>query len=144
VGQHPNAQVVREAFDALERDDIMTIYEALDPDVVWHNGPAAGPWSGDFKGRDDVLAMSAQFSQHFAGTFKEHVHDILASEEHVVALLHEVGTTPSGRRFDNRASFVFHMRDVKITECWTLDYDVAAAAAFWAADAEEEPVEPAG
>ena len=117
------------------------MYEALDPEVSWHNGPAAGPWSGDFDGRDDVFAMFAQFQQYFAGAFKEHVHDILASDDHVVALVKEVGTAPDGRCFDNRAAFIYHLRDGKVTECWTVDYDVRSAAAFWAADPEAGPVE---
>jgi ketosteroid isomerase-like protein len=130
--EHPNVKTVREAAEATAKGDMMKVYESMHPDVVWTNDLAAGPWSGTVKGRDNVMGMFAEFIQFFEGNFHQEVHDIIGGDEHVVELLYERGTK-DGHVFDNRAVYVLHVTDGKITEAWTLDLDRNAAQAFWKA-----------
>jgi ketosteroid isomerase-like protein len=64
------------------------------------------------------------------GTFKLELHDVLANDDHAVALV----TTSASRddaSFTARAAQVAHIRDGKLTESWFLGEDYAAADAFW-------------
>jgi hypothetical protein len=65
-----------------------------------------------------------------AGTFRLHVHDVLANDEHTVALC-----TLSASRGNKSAEFpvanVSHMRGGKITEFWGATADPQASIDFW-------------
>jgi uncharacterized protein len=59
--------------------------ETFSPDMVWHQG---GPnqTSGDYRGVDSVLGLLGKLAQLTDGTFSVALHDVLASDEHAVAL----------------------------------------------------------
>ena len=53
--EHPNAAVVRSAYEAVERGDMAAFAAALDDDIVWHESMPG--FEGDYHGRDGVLAF---------------------------------------------------------------------------------------
>lgn len=120
---HPNGVVLRSLIDAFAAGDAGAIEAALDDDVTWH-APGTNRFSGQFRGRAAVLQRLAQMRDaSIASRFD--VHDVVANDEHAVALVHlhlEVG---DGRRYDQPQVQVAHARDGRIVEFWTMNQDQA-------------------
>jgi hypothetical protein len=60
--------------------------------------------------------------QETGGSFKANIHDMLANDEHGVALVN-VSATRDGKSLDARIVHVFHMRGGKMTEFWAISED---------------------
>jgi ketosteroid isomerase-like protein len=99
-------------------------------DVV-HHVPGRGPLSGDFQGKRAFLAAYDQIFERLGGTIQVvSVHDVLASNEHAVMLVTERAVR--GRRhLDFNRVVVYHVRNGKIVETWSYDYDPTALDEFW-------------
>ncbi len=93
-------------------------------DVVWHL-PGRHPMSGDHHGRDAVL----EAMRYFDGVNVE-VHDVIASDEHAVALLRATGRR-EGKEYDALEVDVFHISDGKIAEFWSFSEDQRVTDEFW-------------
>jgi ketosteroid isomerase-like protein len=53
------------------------------------------------------------------------VHDVVANDEHAVALVHLHLEVADGRRYDQPQVQVAHVRDGRIVEFWTMNQDQA-------------------
>ena len=74
--------------------------------------------------------MFAQFAERTGGTFRVDIHDVLANDEHVVALTK--GTAErEGKRLSVDGVQVFHVSDGKVTESWFHPSDQYASDEFW-------------
>jgi ketosteroid isomerase-like protein len=128
MDEHPNAAVIRSAYEAMGKGDIASFTAVLDDDIVWHESTPG--MEGDYRGRDDVLAFLGSVFQ--AGMEMDiSVHDILANDDHAV-ILHETSVTQDGRTLAARYCDVYHLRDGKITEHWHLSVNPKADEAFFA------------
>jgi ketosteroid isomerase-like protein len=126
---HPNEDLVRRGFAAFGTGDIATLRELLADDTVWHVG-GRSPITGDYKGKDEVLGFFAQLAERAGGTFRVDVHDMLANDEHVVALVK--GTAErQGKTLNDNGVQVFHVKDGKVTEEWFHPGDQYANDEFW-------------
>jgi len=83
--EHPNVELTRRGYDAFAAGDLAALSELLAGDVTWHVR-GVGPLSGDYHGRDEVFAFFGRLAEETAGTFRLDVHDVLANDEHTVAL----------------------------------------------------------
>jgi uncharacterized protein len=129
MAEHPNAEPIRRAFDAFARGDMDTMRSLVAEDTVWHI-PGRGPLAGDHYGRDSVFEMFGQLVQASDGTFTQELHDVVASDDHVVALTH--ATASRGvHSYDSQDAWVFHLRQDQITEAWWRPEDLYAADEFW-------------
>src|SRR5690349_1015976 len=79
-----DAAVVRALYDARARNDLTAAAELLAPNVIWHE---PYDYLGTLNGRDDVMDAIRQSMQETGGTFSLVVTDLLASDDHVVALV---------------------------------------------------------
>jgi uncharacterized protein len=126
---HPNEDLVRRGFAAFGTGDMATLGQLFADDVVWHNG-GRSPIAGDYKGKDAVFGFFAQLAQRTGGTFRVDIHDVLANDEHVVALT--TGTAErAGKRLSDNGVQIFHVKDGKVTEQWFYPGDQYAADEFW-------------
>ena len=114
--EHPNATLFRKGYEAFNRGDMDYIRETFDPNVVWH---VAGrdKFAGDKRGIDATLEFFGQLLQESGGTFKLDVHDVVANDEHAVAIVSS-HIEKDGKAADSKAAHVVHVRDGKITESW--------------------------
>ena len=87
---HPNEDLVRRGYKAFGTGDIATLSELFADDIVWHAG-GRSPITGDYKGKDEVFGFFAQLAERAGGTFRIDIHDVLANDEHVVALVMATG-----------------------------------------------------
>jgi ketosteroid isomerase-like protein len=126
---HPNEDLVRRGFAAFGTGDMATLGELFADDIVWHSG-GRNPIAGDYKGKDEVFGFFAQLAERAGGTFRVDVHDVLANDEHVVALTTGTAEREGKRLVDNGAQ-VFHVQGGKVTETWDLPGDQYAADEFW-------------
>jgi uncharacterized protein len=113
--EHPNAKLVREGFEAFEKGDMERMNELLSDDIVWHVG-GNSKWSGTYEGKEKVLEMFMRQSQ--AMTTKADIHDIVGSDEHVVALGTASASAPNGQSAEWKYTQIFHIHDGKATEVW--------------------------
>ena len=60
------------------------------------------------------------------------VHDVIANDEHVIALVEAHATRADGRTLDYRTAEIAHIRDGKITERWAFSDDTKRITDFFA------------
>jgi ketosteroid isomerase-like protein len=113
MNEHPNAAVFRHGYEAMLAGDLATFQQILAPAVIWHQPGLAEPVIGRLAVVDLLRA------QQVAGidTSLTQLHDVLASTEHVCALVRA-----RLRCGDLSVSYllneVAHMREGLVTERW--------------------------
>jgi ketosteroid isomerase-like protein len=125
---HPNEERIRRGYQAFSAGDMTALDALLSDDVVWH-APGNNPLSGDFVGKDAVFDLFAKLMETTGGTFRIELHDVLANDEHGVALA-MVSAEREGRRLEDRQAQVFHFEGGRVTEFWTHPENQAAVDEF--------------
>jgi ketosteroid isomerase-like protein len=82
--EHPDALAYRRTADAFRARDMDTLAQLFVEDVVWHV-PGMSALAGDIHGRDELWQWFDRLHEVTGGTFTLEDHDILATEDHVVA-----------------------------------------------------------
>ncbi len=107
---------VRRAFDAFGRGDLQTVGDSFTEDAVWH-GRGSTKFGKDYKGKQATISNIMEYAQTFQD-IKQDVHDILASDKHVAALV-TATVTRDGKTYQDQQVFVFHVNDEgKVSEAW--------------------------
>lgn len=129
---HPNAELVRAGYDAFGRSDLPALLALFAPDIVWHVG-GDGPLSGTHRGREAVRTLLATVFELTGGSQRLDVDEVFATDEHVVAVVHETATRArDGLRLDVREAHVMRLdRDRTVAEVWDVPDDPAAHDAFF-------------
>lgn len=129
MADHPNAELFRRGYTAFQSGDLDTVRSLFAPGIKWHS-PGRGRYSGTREGVDDTIALFVEQFEDSGGTFKVEVHDILANDEHAVALA-TVSAEKDGRSISDNYTHVVHIEDGKLTESWIFDNDPQAVDDFW-------------
>jgi uncharacterized protein len=123
MGAQEDAELVRKGYEAFIAGDMEWMNEHLHENVVWHS-PGNNVLSGDYRGRESVLAWFAKTVQVALPEFD--MHDIVASDDHVVALFTiRWRRNDNGDTFEDRNVQVFHIANGQAIEVWTMDADQA-------------------
>ena len=109
---HPHELVVRGAYEALDRDDMAAFAAAFAADAVLHGGEGV-----EVEGAETIARMIWQLREMTNGTLRWELHDVLANDDHTVAL-HITRAERNGRSLADRVVYVFHLRDGQIREAW--------------------------
>ncbi len=128
--EHPNVELTRRGYAAFAAGDLATMTELIADDVTWHV-TGAGPLTGTYHGRDEVFGFFARLAQETAGTFRLDIHDVLANDEHAIALC-TLSATRGDKSLQVPVANVAHVRDGKVTEFWGATEDPQATIDFWA------------
>lgn len=109
---HPNAALVRQYFEG----EIEDYADGIDDDVEWWEIGREGP----IVGKATLLAHM----QEQAGLWdiEGTVHDVVANDEHAIALINATGKR-DGRTLDYRVAEIYHIRDGKVTHRWAFSDD---------------------
>jgi ketosteroid isomerase-like protein len=110
--EHPNAELYRRLTAAFRSGDVDAVRGALAPDLRWHE---AG--SPDVMGREAVLRRMTGAVTRIDGNVA--VHDVLAGDEHVVALIRVALRKPDGSEVAYPVVEVAHLSDGLIVERWS-------------------------
>jgi ketosteroid isomerase-like protein len=124
-----DVEIVRTGYDAFVAGDVKWLNEHMHQNVVWHMG-GNNPLSGDYRGREEVLAFLAKSVQTAIPEFA--IHDIAGGEDHVVTLIEATWRRPDGETFESKAVQVFHLDGGVALESWFLVEDQAGLDAFLA------------
>ena len=123
MSEHPNAAVIRRMNEAMASGDMQAAAGFVADDVVWHVIGRAEP----YRGTAELAASMAGFA-NFAITYD--VHDIVANDDHVIAL----GTARAsrdGRSLTYRTAEIYHVRNGQVAERWAFSDDTAAINEFF-------------
>ena len=122
-------QALRDLYAAFSAQDVAAMQQLFDPDVVWHL-PGRSVLAGDHRGVDAVLAFFGRVAELSEGTFTVELHDVVASDEHVVSL-HTGRGTARGRNLEDHNVIVAHLRGGRIAAVYEHHEDLYAVDAFW-------------
>ena len=131
MAEHQNVALVRRAMQAMNEmdmskaDEEMAVVDAfMADDIVWHEIGRAEPR----RGKDELRATMGEMGDV---TIQYDLHDVIANDEHAIAL----GTataTRNGKTLEYRTAEIFHIRDGRAVERWAFSDDTAAIIAFFA------------
>ena len=105
VTEHPNIEVFKQVYDTFTTGDMGRLAELIAKDVVWHV-PGTNLISGEYTSREAIFGGFSKIFELSKGTYRAELHDILADDEHTVALLH--ATARHGEK-DARPELRFHL-----------------------------------
>ena len=120
-----NAAIARKLTDAFGRGDMQQLDTLIADDVVWHEIGRAEPR----RGKAALMAAGPGGAADF--TITGTTHDILASDDHAIALV-DATATRGGQTLTYRTAEIYHIRDGKVSERWAFSDDTAAITAFFA------------
>ena len=123
MGEHPNAAVVRRMNEAMSAGDMATAASLVADDIVWHTIGAAEP----IRGKDALAASMAGLAE---ASISYDIHDVLASDDHVIALGTATATL-GGRSLTYRTAEIFHVGNGQVTERWAFSDDTKAIIDFF-------------
>ena len=126
---HTNADLLAAHLDALARSEVAEAMSFYSNDVVFHY-PGRNILSGEYRGKDNVLALLGRVMQLTDGSFHPEIHDILASDNHAAALV-TVRAVRDGTAVEWKSVDLFHVRDGKLTEHWVHEVDQDIVDRFW-------------
>ena len=129
MAQHPNVGLLRNGYEAFAKGDMATIRDLWSEDIVWHV-PGNNLLAGEHRGRDAVFAAVAKLAQLSGGTLSVELHDVLANDEHAVALIRPTGSR-QGKQLNKPEIHVYHISNGKVTEWWSFFQDQRATDEFW-------------
>ena len=129
MADHPNAELLRNGYEAFDKGDMAVLTALFAENVVWHV-PGVSPISGEHRGREAVFAVFAKTAELSGGSFKIGLHDVLANDEHTVALTRATGSR-QGRQLSSLDTDVYHMSNGKVTEFWSFVEDQRLTDEFW-------------
>lgn len=129
MAEHPNVDLFKRVYAAFTTGDMAKLADLFAEDLVWHT-PGRNPLSGVYSGRKAAFESFEKEFELSGGTYSPEIHDVLANDEHIVALLRATAKR-NGKTLDQNYVIVFHVRDGKITEAWEAWTDEAALDEFW-------------
>jgi len=122
--EHPNAPLARQWMKAMEEGNYEAMNEAVADDVVWHMIGFPEPVRGK-------AAMMQAMGSYPDVTFTGHVHDVVANDDHTIALV-ETTVTRGDKTLTYRTAEITHVRDGKVVERWAFSDDTQAINRFFA------------
>lgn len=130
MADHPNLIAARAGYAAFAAGDMATVASLFADDIVWHSS-GDNILTGDYEGKEAVFGYFAKLMEETGGTFRNEIHDMLANDDHGVALV-TVSATRGDKTLEDRVIHVFHMRDGKMTEFWAFSENQDSFNDFWA------------
>jgi ketosteroid isomerase-like protein len=124
VEDHPNAALFRRMSQAADVGDFSSYSDAIADDVEWWEIGADQP----IRGKDALFErMQGLMGQ---GTISTDLHDVIANDEHTVALVNATAER-GGRTLSYKTAEIYHVRDGKVTHRWAFSDDTAAINDFF-------------
>ena len=124
MAEHPNVALVRKMTDDMNSGS-PSVEDAIDDNIVWHEIGRAEPR----RGKAELRALMTPGATDY--TLSGNLHDVIANDDHTVALFDAVGTR-NGKTLHYRVAEIYHIKDGKIIERWAFSDDTAAITAFFA------------
>jgi uncharacterized protein len=128
---HPNEDLTRAGIAAFQRGDLEALQSTyFAEDIVYHVS-GRSPIAGDYAGAAQVIALFVRLFELSDGTLSLDLHDVVAGDEHAVAL-YTLRAERAGKRLADNQVLITHIHDGKATESWIQAGDQYAEDEFWA------------
>jgi uncharacterized protein len=111
-----NERAIRNLYEARRQRDWDAVGALLADEVGWHE-PGEEVHSGDFRGRDDVVALLQKLNAVTSGTFQLEPIAFLNLDEHSAVLV-RWSAERARRRSEGHEIAVYRLRDGTIAEVW--------------------------
>lgn len=125
---HPNEDLMRRGYEAFIQGDIETLDELISDDITWHS-PGRNPFAGDYEGKEEVFGLFGRIAEE-TDSFEQDIHDVLANDDHVVALVRQ-RIEKDGETIEDVSCHVAHVEDGQLRSMWLHPYDQFGSAEFW-------------
>lgn len=132
--EHPNATLVRKAIKGISAGDFSGQMEILADDVIWHEIGSDEP----VRGKKALEARFASMPIPEGAGFTVDLHDVVANDEHTIALATATATI-GDKPFTYRTAEIMHVREGKITERWAFSDDTERITRFFSQSRGETP-----
>ena len=130
MGSNDNAELIRSGYEAFSKGDMETVAKLFASDIRW-NISGRSQIAGTYNGQDEVFGFFGRLMELTDNTFAVSIHDLLASDDHVVVLVSESGTR-NGKSIESDEVHVWHLDNRQATEFWGIPRDVYKVDEFWA------------
>jgi ketosteroid isomerase-like protein len=130
VAEHANATLLREGFAMFNRADVEGLSKLIAEDAV-QRMPGDNMVSGEYKGRDAILAMYGKLGELTGGTFRAELEELYANDDRVVAIYHGIGQR-GDKTLDSRRAIVFQIVGRQIVAVDDISSDIEGDDAFFA------------
>jgi uncharacterized protein len=127
---HPNEQVIRELYAAMDRGDGRALAKSLRPDTRWIIA-GHGKLAGTYVGKDAIFDFWRRVAQETGGGLRLSLRDVLANDARAVALVDVVGVRGDSS-LDAPQVVVFELDQGQLREARFVYEDQAGYDAFWA------------
>ena len=113
-----NVDVVQSAWDAFARGDIEAVLDTIAP-AAETRVPETLPWGGTYAGPDGFGDFIARLNDNFE-QFSVTPDKVLgADDNHVIVTVKVKGRTKGGTTIENRAVWIYQLRDGRIADAET-------------------------
>ena len=102
--------LLRELYSRFGKGDLPGVLELCTDDIVFHV-PGTAPFSGDYT-RSNFGDLIGQVMQISGGTFREEIVDLVANDQHGVAILDHF-LERGGKKIAYRTDHIWQLRDGK-------------------------------
>jgi uncharacterized protein len=128
---HPNEELMRGAFAAFQRGDMEALQNTyFEADIRYHVA-GRSQVSGTYEGVGAVLGLFARLFELSGGTLSLELHDVVAGDQHTVALF-AIRAEREGRKLDENEVLIAHITpDGKAAEVWTVASNAYVFDEFW-------------
>jgi len=112
----PKERAIRELYDARARRDWDAVASLLADQVGWHE-PGEEDHSGDFRGREEVVALLEKLVAVTEGTFQLELEAFLNLDHHSAVLV-RWWAERQGLRSEGREIAIYRFQSAKIAQVW--------------------------
>jgi ketosteroid isomerase-like protein len=128
---HPNEVLLREAFAAFMRGDLEALQTKYFAEDIRYHVAGRSQIAGDYEGIGDVLGFFGRLFELSGGTLRLELHDVVANDEHGVALFKVLAERDGKQLADDEILIAHPTADGKAAEIWTQSTDVYTSDEFW-------------
>jgi ketosteroid isomerase-like protein len=121
MSEHPNATLVRGAYDAFGKGDVAALDDVFAEDIRWHE-PGRNQLAGDYEGRATVYELFGRLMGVTEGSFRMEVRSVLADDQYAMTLV-DVSAHRGDESFSVTNVHVSRMADGKVAEFWEMSGD---------------------
>lgn len=106
-----NIDAIDRFFEGISRKDVDLVLSLYVPDCQF-TAPEPLPWGGTYEGHDGIKQLFATFMPYWT-EIEEYAEHIVSSEEQVMVVVRQRGTTRTGAHYDGLLALHFEMKDGK-------------------------------
>ena len=124
--EHPNAANYRRVSKAMEDGDFLSMADGIDDNIEWWEIGSDQP----VRGKAALMEHTQQLMSEDQ-SIKVDLHDVIANDEHMVALV-TATVERNGKTLEYKTAEIYHVKDGKITHRWAFSDDTDRINKFFA------------